>query len=84
MGLSKKICHAELGSASALYIVKRFRNEFGMTLCNELIRQPHLFALQADSCGGFHTPTLGSKKGYETRLQYLMRTTNPDACIGIR
>ena len=38
-GLSKKICHAELGSASVLYIVQRFRNKFGMTLCNELAGQ---------------------------------------------
>ncbi len=38
-GLSKKICHAEFGSASVLYIVQRFRNKFGMTLCNELAGQ---------------------------------------------
>ena len=29
-------CHAELVSASALDIVHRFRNKFGMTLRNEL------------------------------------------------
>ncbi|HCA19133.1 MAG TPA: hypothetical protein DEO40_00465, partial [Treponema sp.] len=32
-------CHAELVSASVLDIVHRFRNEFGMTLCNEFFGQ---------------------------------------------
>lgn len=35
-GLTNKYCHAELDSASTLYTVHRFRNEFGMTLRNEL------------------------------------------------
>ena len=38
--LSNKYCHAELDSASTLYTVHRFRNEFGMTLRNELLGQP--------------------------------------------
>jgi len=42
MGLSNKYCHAELDSASTLDIMHRFRNEFGMTLRNELFGQPHL------------------------------------------
>ena len=36
-------CHAELDSASTLYTVHRFRNEFGMTLRNELFGQPLYF-----------------------------------------
>ena len=40
-GLTQKYCHAEFISASALDIVHRFRNEFGMTLRNELFGQPH-------------------------------------------
>ena len=40
MGLTNKYCHAELDSASMLYTVHRFRNEFGMTLRNELFGQP--------------------------------------------
>ena len=39
-GLANKYCHAELDSASTLYTVHRFRNEFGMTLRNELFGQP--------------------------------------------
>ena len=39
-GLTNKYCHAELDSASTLYTVHRFRNEFGMTLGNELFGQP--------------------------------------------
>ena len=38
--MSNKYCHAELVSASTLYTVHRFRNEFGMTLRNELFGQP--------------------------------------------
>ena len=38
-GLTNKYCHAELDSASTLYTVHRFRNEFGMTLRNELFGQ---------------------------------------------
>ena len=37
--LTNKYCHAELDSASTLYTVHRFRNEFGMTLRNELFGQ---------------------------------------------
>ena len=40
MGLTNMYCHAELDSASTLYTVHRFRNEFGMTLRNELFGQP--------------------------------------------
>ena len=40
--MSKKYRHAELDSASTLYTVHRFRNEFGMTLRNELFGQPLL------------------------------------------
>ncbi|HBB42934.1 MAG TPA: hypothetical protein DCZ74_05405, partial [Treponema sp.] len=36
--------HAEFISASALDIVHRFRNEFGMTLSNELFGQLRLYA----------------------------------------
>ncbi|HAK68566.1 MAG TPA: hypothetical protein DCM57_02775, partial [Treponema sp.] len=39
IGLTQKYCHAELVSASAQDIVHRFRNEFGMTLRNELFGQ---------------------------------------------
>ena len=39
-GLTNMYCHAELDSASTLYTVHRFRNEFGMTLRNELFGQP--------------------------------------------
>ncbi|HAK68978.1 MAG TPA: hypothetical protein DCM57_04865 [Treponema sp.] len=41
-GLTQKYCHAELVSASALDIVHRFRNEFGMTPDGKLIGQPQL------------------------------------------
>ena len=40
-GLTNKYRQAELDSASTLYTVHRFRNEFGMTLRNELFGQPH-------------------------------------------
>ena len=40
MGLTNMYCYAELDSASTLYTVHRFRNEFGMTLRNELFGQP--------------------------------------------
>ena len=40
IGQPQKYCHAELVSASALDIVRRFRNEFGMTLGGILIGQP--------------------------------------------
>ena len=43
MGLTNKYCHAELDSASTLYTVHRFRNEFGMTLRNELFGQPRMY-----------------------------------------
>ena len=43
MGLTNKYCHAEFDSASTLYTVHRFRNEFGMTLRNELFGQPIYF-----------------------------------------
>ncbi|MDR3311638.1 MAG: helicase-associated domain-containing protein, partial [Spirochaetaceae bacterium] len=36
-----------------------------------------------DSGRGFHTPPLGAKKGYETRDQFLGRTTYPAACGGV-
>ena len=39
-GMTNKYCHAELDSASTLNIVHRFRNEFGMTLRNELFGHP--------------------------------------------
>ena len=39
MGLTNKYRQAELDSASTLYTVHRFRNEFGMTLRNELFGQ---------------------------------------------
>ena len=39
-GLSQKNCHAELVSASILYMVYGFRNKFGMTLELKLIGQP--------------------------------------------
>gem|GEM_PF-5986781 len=39
-GPTKKYCHAEFISASALDIVHRFLNEFGMTLGGKLIGQP--------------------------------------------
>ncbi len=49
MGLTNKYCHAELDSASTLYTVHRFRNEFGMTLRNELFGQPlHLLKTYED------------------------------------
>ncbi len=48
MELVKKYCHAELGSASTLYM-GRFRNEFGMTLCDELISLPSLLFNKADA-----------------------------------
>ncbi|HCA19855.1 MAG TPA: hypothetical protein DEO40_04195 [Treponema sp.] len=41
-GLSQKYCHAEFISASALDIVHRFRNEFGMTLGSKLIGHPQV------------------------------------------
>ena len=40
--MTNKYCHAELDSASTLYTVHRFRNEFGMTLRNELFGHPHI------------------------------------------
>ena len=40
MGMSNKSCHAELVSASILYLVFRSRNKFGMTLCDKLISHP--------------------------------------------
>ncbi len=53
MRMSKKYCHAELVSASALYIVQRFRNKFGMMLYNELMRQPrHVFSVNIISIKG--------------------------------
>ena len=39
-GMTIKYRQAELDSASTLYTVHRFRNEFGMTLRNELFGQP--------------------------------------------
>lgn len=39
-GLSNKFCHAEFISVSTLYLVKRSRIEFGMTLWLILIEQP--------------------------------------------
>ena len=42
--MTNKYRQAELDSASTLYTVHRFRNEFGMTLRNELFGQP-LFLL---------------------------------------
>ena len=39
--MTNKYRHAELDSASTLYIGMRFRNKFGMTLGFILIRHPH-------------------------------------------
>ena len=47
-GPAQKYCHAELVSASTLDIVHRFRNEFGMTLRNELLVIP----VSGGKCGG--------------------------------
>ena len=46
MGLSNKSCHAELVSASTVFLVQRFRNKFGMTLEFELIGQLRLCVLR--------------------------------------
>ena len=43
IGQPQKYCHAELVSASALDIVHRFRNKFGMTPDGELIGQPQKY-----------------------------------------
>ena len=37
-----------------------------------------------DSCGGFNTPTLCVvTKGIKAECNHLMRTTYPDACVGV-
>ena len=43
--MSNKYRQAELVSASTLYTVHRFRNEFGMTLRNELFGQPFFYTV---------------------------------------
>ena len=43
--MTNKYRQAELDSASTLYTVHRFRNEFGMTLRNELFGQPFFYTV---------------------------------------
>ena len=42
------------------------------------------YEIEIYSCGGFNTPTLCVvTKGIKAECNHLMRTTYPDACVGV-